>query len=213
MFPLPNTVFFPDTALPLHVFEPRYREMVREVSRSSGLIAVALLAPGWESDYHGHPPVHEIATVGRIEDLVAIPDGRFNIRLAGLERVRLHGDVGSGSYRVMKYASIVERAGADPEELERSKIDLLATQMCVARELSPSGPGGALVDPRPSFAAVVNGACSALPLDPEVRQRLLEIDDLMERRRQVGVILDRVLEQLLALRGSADDGGAPGTLN
>ena len=213
VFPLPNTVFFPRTALPLHVFEPRYRAMVREVSRSSGLIAVSLLEPGWESDYHGAPPVHDVATVGRIEDLVALPDGRFNIRLVGLERVRLHGDVGEGPYRIMKYGSIVERPGADAETLERSKIDLLATQMCVARELAPSSAGGQVLDPSPPFAAVVNGACSALPLEPGIRQRLLEIDDLMERRRQVGVILDRILERLLALRGADDEAGASDPLN
>ena len=213
VFPLPNTVFFPETALPLHVFEPRYRAMVRETSTGSGLIAVALLEPGWESDYHGKPAVHEIATVGRIEALVAIPDGRFNIRLDGLQRVRLYGDTGTGPYRVMRYRSIPEQPGAAPEELERSKVDLLATEMCVARELAPQTAGKLVVDSSLSFAAVVNGACSSLPLDPQIRQKLLEIDTLTDRRRQVASILDRILEQLLSLRGPGDDGVTPDGMN
>ena len=53
VFPLPDVVFFPDTTLPLHIFEPRYRRMTEDALRSDRLIAMAVLKPGWERDYQG----------------------------------------------------------------------------------------------------------------------------------------------------------------
>jgi len=214
VFPLPNTVFFPETILPLHVFEPRYREMVRDANRANGRIAVTLLKPGWESDYHGAPPVHATATLGRIEGLVALPDGRFNLRLVGVQRVRLGSLLRATPYRVMDYVAIPERADGDPGALAVAKLELLATQMCVAREIARGGETPELIaDPSMSLAAAVNGACASLPLDPALRQALLEEDDLLERRRKVGAILDRILAQLIRLRGPdpdpEDSGGGP----
>ena len=78
VFPLPNTVFFPYTILPLHIFEPRYRAMVRDARSHDRLIAVALAAG---SDFY------RMGTVGRIRDIEELPEGRFNIRLEGIARV------------------------------------------------------------------------------------------------------------------------------
>ena len=67
VFPLPRVVFFPGTILPLHLFEPRYRAMMEDcVSSGPKAMAVALLKPGWDDDYEGAPPIHEIAGAGRI---------------------------------------------------------------------------------------------------------------------------------------------------
>jgi Lon protease-like protein len=208
VFPLPNTVFFPETVLPLHVFEPRYRKMVRDVSAGNGQIAVTLLKPGWQSDYYGSPPVFTTATLGHIEDLVELQDGRFNLRLVGLHRIRLLAETCSEPYRLMDYAIADEQIDGDAVTLQRAKLELLATQMCVARELSREG-AHALVDQSVSLAAAVNGACSSLPLDAELRQKLLEENDLLERRRKVASILDQVLAQLISMRkpGGGGDGG------
>ena len=51
VFPLPNAVLFPRTVLPLHIFEPRYRAMVSDADAGDGMIAIALLEPGFEKDY------------------------------------------------------------------------------------------------------------------------------------------------------------------
>jgi len=61
IFPLPEAVFFPETVLPLHVFEPRYRQMVADCLAADGWMAVVMLRPGWEKDYQGRPPVESIA--------------------------------------------------------------------------------------------------------------------------------------------------------
>src|SRR3954464_15915356 len=89
IFPLPDGVLFPGAALPLHVFEPRYREMVREALDSRKMIAVARLKPGFERDYEGRPPVFEVCGVGVIESHTERNDGRFDLSLRGLARVRI----------------------------------------------------------------------------------------------------------------------------
>ena len=89
LFPLPNLVMFPHVLQPLHVFEPRYRELVEESLDGDRLIAMAVLAPGWESNYEGRPDLHPVACLGRIASHQRLEDGRFNLLLAGLKRVEL----------------------------------------------------------------------------------------------------------------------------
>ena len=98
IFPLPNVVLFPDVSLPLHIFEPRYRKMVRTRSRDR-LIGMVLLRPGWEKDYEGRPPVYDVGCAGVISHHERMPDGRYNLVLQGMERLRLTGETHERSYR------------------------------------------------------------------------------------------------------------------
>jgi Lon protease-like protein len=209
VFPLPNVVFFPRTVLPLHIFEPRYRAMVRDASHGAGLIAVALLRPGWEEDYDGSPAFHAVATVGRIEDLEPLPDGKFNLRLVGLVRVELGEVVRDQPYRAVRAREIPE-IGADDAapEIRAAKLDLLASHGCLVRELTDRGAQGIVLDERIPFDTAVNGACANLPVDPAVRQALLEESDLRRRHARAAAVLNEVLERVLrlkSLRGS-DEG-------
>src|SRR3977135_4083932 len=99
LFPLPNVVLFPNVFLPLHIFEPRYREMVADALTSDRMIGMVLLRPGWEGDYEGRPPVYPVACSGVITHVERLPDGRYNIVLRGLERVRIIEEDGSRTYR------------------------------------------------------------------------------------------------------------------
>jgi Lon protease-like protein len=89
LFPLPNLVMFPHVIQPLHVFEPRYRELMQDALAGDKLIAMAVLAPGWENDYEGRPALRPVACLGRIATHERLPDGRFNMLLLGLRRVLL----------------------------------------------------------------------------------------------------------------------------
>lgn len=89
LFPLPDLVMFPHVLQPLHVFEPRYRELLEEALADDRLIAMALLAPGWEADYEGRPPLYPVACLGRVATHVRLDDGRYNVLLAGLTRIAL----------------------------------------------------------------------------------------------------------------------------
>ncbi|MCK6456972.1 MAG: LON peptidase substrate-binding domain-containing protein [Phycisphaerae bacterium] len=87
IFPLPNCVLLPRAILPLHIFEPRYREMVGDSLTDQGLVAMALLRPGYEEKYYTHSaPIDPIVCVGSIVRHESITEGRYNILLQG--RVR-----------------------------------------------------------------------------------------------------------------------------
>src|SRR5580765_8245486 len=99
IFPLPNVVLFPNVFLPLHIFEPRYREMVADAVKSDRLIGMALLQPGWQRDYEGRPPVFPVGCSGVITHVERLPDGRYNIVLRGLERFRIVQEDHQRAYR------------------------------------------------------------------------------------------------------------------
>src|SRR5947209_2664814 len=99
LFPLPNVVLFPNVFLPLHIFEPRYREMVADAIDSDRMIGMVLLRPGWDRDYEGNPPVYPIGCSGVITHVERQADGRYNIVLRGMERFRIVEEDRSRSYR------------------------------------------------------------------------------------------------------------------
>lgn len=89
LFPFPNLVLFPHVMQPLHVSEARYCALVREALETDRLIAMALLEPGWESDYEGSPPVCPVACLAKITAHHQLSDGSYNLLVTGLHRVRL----------------------------------------------------------------------------------------------------------------------------
>jgi len=200
VFPLPDVVFFPRTVLPLHVFETRYRAMVKDALQGDHTLVVALLQPGWEQDYQGSPALHPVATLGRMEGVETTRDGRYHFRLVGLHRVRLLAAERETPYRLMRAEHIPERAVDDSDpEIRRAKLDLLASQVCLMHELA--GKERPLVlDETMSFEAAVNGTCASLPIEPAGRQALLEIDDLRIRHQAAGSILDELLDRILRLK-------------
>lgn len=95
LFPLPDLVLFPHIMQPLHLFEPRYRELLEEATASDRLIAMATLAPGWETDYEGRPPLWPVACLGRVEVVHRLDDGSYNVLLGGVARVRVIEELSS----------------------------------------------------------------------------------------------------------------------
>jgi Lon protease-like protein len=103
LFPLPNVVLFPRMLLPLHVFEPRYKQMVTDALEGERLIAIALLKSGWEPDYDGRPPIHEMVCLGRITTNERLDSGRYNIVVTGIHRAVVVDELDAGQpYRVAK---------------------------------------------------------------------------------------------------------------
>src|SRR5258707_12444208 len=88
LFPLPNVVLFPNVFLPLHIFEPRYREMVADALAGDRLIGMVLLKPGWERNYEGRPPIYSTGCSGVIAHHERLGDGGYNIMRRGGERFR-----------------------------------------------------------------------------------------------------------------------------
>ena len=99
LFPLPSIVFYPNTLLPLHIFESRYRQMITRALEGDSQIGMVLLRPGWENDYYGHPAIVSIGCMGKIEKHSKLPEGKYNILLCGLHRFRILKEVRGKVYR------------------------------------------------------------------------------------------------------------------
>lgn len=120
LFPLPNLVLFPHAVQGLHIFEPRYRQLMADALADDGTFALALLDSGWEEDYDGRPPIEPVACLGRVGWSEKLPDGRFNLKLRGLSRVRLVEELPTDRmYRVARAELMPDVAPADLGRLKR----------------------------------------------------------------------------------------------
>src|ERR1051326_143120 len=132
IFPLPNVVLFPNVCLPLHIFEPRYREMTADALKHDRLIGMVLLRPGWQGDYEGRPAVYPVGCSGVITHAEQLPDGRYNIVLRGLERFRIVEEDDRLSYRRAYVEQMPDDTcgAADRAVLRalRAKLDALLSQ-------------------------------------------------------------------------------------
>jgi uncharacterized protein len=193
LFPLPNLVFFPHTRLPLHVFEPRYRQMVKDVLESDQRFGIVLLRPGWEPDYFGAPPVFECGTLGTIEQAVPLEDGRFNIVVRGDVRFRILDEVSGVPYRTARVVAEPE-IGREPSyaharrewlaDLSRQYLKYLPDQTAVPEIETVN------------LDALTNALIMSLNLDVEEKQKLLEMSDVIRRAEHVGTELSSRIESL-----------------
>ena len=192
LFPLPNVVLFPNVFLPLHIFEPRYREMVADALASDRLIGMVLLKPGWEHEYEGRPPVYPIGCSGVITHVDQLPDGRYNIVLRGVERFRIVEEDFGRAYRLASVEPIAERA-LEAEDRgvvrrQRSKLEVLLAST-IERNLGKAhvGPresrgGDPMIPSEMGDEDLVNALAQYLDLEPIEKQALLEIGDALTRR-------------------------------
>ena len=109
LFPLPSTVFYPRTPLPLHIFEPRYRKMTFDALESDRKIGMVLLKPDWEATYFDRPDIFPVGCVGNIEKEIRHPDGKYNFTLTGQHRFRILKEVEGKPYRRAVIALLEEK--------------------------------------------------------------------------------------------------------
>jgi uncharacterized protein len=96
---LPSLVLFPGITVPLHIFEPRYREMVAEVIESHGIIGMALLKGEWRDSYYGSPDIFEIGCAAKIGAVKKLEDGRYYIVIEGVSEFRIVREIRERSFR------------------------------------------------------------------------------------------------------------------
>ena len=126
LFPLPGMVFIPYTILPLHVFEPRYRDLVDDAMQSNRYLAIPRLQPGWENNYEANPEVFPVAGFGKILRYDPLPDGRANIVLLGLGRLRIRSELQPDSlYRVAEGSLLSDELPAGGLASIATRIDRL----------------------------------------------------------------------------------------
>ncbi len=108
LFPLPNLVMFPHVMQAMHIFEPRYRSLFEEAISDDQLIALGVLAQGWEVDYEGRPALEPMACLCRIATYQRTPEGTYNVLLLGVRRIQLQEELPpTKPFRVAE-ATIVE---------------------------------------------------------------------------------------------------------
>ena len=109
LFPLPNVVLFPKAVLPLHIFEERYKAMTADAVRGGRQVAMALLKPGWEKDYHARPAIEPVVCVGTILSHEKLADGKYNFLLQGHTRARIVRELPAGKpYRLAHVEPLAE---------------------------------------------------------------------------------------------------------
>jgi Lon protease-like protein len=183
VFPLPHVVLFPRALLPLHIFEPRYRALLKDCLATHRAMAIALVPDPNDLDASGQPKFARIAGVGVIVEHRELPDGRSNILLHGHSRVALDELPFVPPYRTAR-ATVVEDVDTRVPETERAAL-VSASSALVAEltrrdprfsfDLPPSLPPGRIAD-----------LCAHhLIVDAATRQALLEERDVCARVRKV----------------------------
>ncbi len=115
MFPLQEVLLFPGQILPLHIFEPRYRQMIEDSLDGPGRIVMATIRPGTRSEGGSPPAVMHVAGIGEIVRHEKLPDGRFLVWLLGLQRVRIEEVPSDRLYRKVQCMPFEEVPVADTE--------------------------------------------------------------------------------------------------
>ncbi len=199
IFPLPNVVLFPKTAIPLHIFEERYRTMVKAALAGNGKIAIVLLRRG--SQLSARPAVFDIACLGKIETYKELEDGKYNILLAGVQRVRLLQEIENSPYRLAEVEPVRELKLDDqaPEMVRRrNHLDALFIRF---NELMTAGRRRSKpVVSQLDFEALVNTVATTLNVPPESKQVLLEANDVAVRCDMLVPLVQQQVEALVIAR-------------
>lgn len=194
LFPLPGGVFFPHTRLPLHVFEPRYRAMTEEALADRIPITVVKLTDPRTYDEAGRPAYHPVGCVGFVTHHQRLPDGRFNILLEGVARIRILEERGDSPrpYRVARAELLREAVGsqqlvsAQMNTLQGIIVGLRSAHERLADAISRT------ISHAPTPGAVADALASLILSDASARQGVLE-------ELSVSARLDAVTDQLTQL--------------
>jgi uncharacterized protein len=175
LFPLPNLVLFPHVVQGLHIFEPRYRQLLTDALAGDRLVGLVLLQPGWEEEYDATPDIEPIACLGRIGWHEKLPDGRYNLRLRGLSRIGLTEELPTDRlYRMARAELVPDVVPADMQRLKDLRRNL-------AEAVLPrfAGDGAAHQQLQELFTGdeplghVCDVLSYALPMPLEMKQALL----------------------------------------
>lgn len=192
IFPLPGAILFPGLQLPLHIFEQRYRELVGSALAKDRRIAMIQPQRGGES-----APLYSIGCVGRIGDVEALEDGRYNIILEGEQRFRLLRELDvTTAFRQIEAEPMEEPELQALSSVERAGFEAEARRFADIQGYSVDWDSVERLDD----ASLINGVSQIAPFDAAAKQALLEADDLPARCELLIQLM-----QFFALRDGGDD--------
>ena len=194
---LPNTTFFPQALLPLHIFEPRYRHMLRDVLASNRLFAVAGLDVDRANGAGQFEPPHRIASVGIIRASQKNDNGTSNLLLQGLCRVEIVAIVRDEPYRRIRIRALTSQPGATDNENQDLRREL-ARLLSLKTKLAASGANemAAFLKTVEDPEAFVDIAAFSLCDNTSLKQKLLETLNVRRRLELFGEQLRTDIETL-----------------
>ncbi|MCH8055344.1 MAG: LON peptidase substrate-binding domain-containing protein [Deltaproteobacteria bacterium] len=201
VFPLSKVVLFPKVHLPLHIFEPRYRKMVKDAMANKRLIGMAVLRGGWEKSYSGNPDIYPVGCVGEIVSVTPLPDGRDNIVLYGVREYEIQEHIlDQTPYRQAKVLFREEPKASEqvfPVSMKREILDLVPQIIEEESDLVKI-----LRDPSLNEETWLNLCCFSLDVSILEKQSLLEAKSLEERATYLlNVLHFKVVEKGTAFEG------------
>ncbi|WP_324828602.1 LON peptidase substrate-binding domain-containing protein [Qipengyuania zhejiangensis] len=192
IFPLPGAILFPGLQLPLHVFEPRYRELVGSALAKDRLIG--MIQPQTSRD---GAPLYDVGCVGRIADVEALEDGRYNIVLDGQSRFRVLSELDVKTpFRQVEAELIEDAENQVLSSVERAGFEFEARRFADLQGYSVDWNSVERLDDE----TLINGVAQIVPFDAASKQALLEAPDLARRCE-----LMIQLMQFFALRDDGDE--------
>ena len=192
IFPLPGAILFPGLQLPLHIFEPRYRELVGSALARDRLIGMIQPQRSGEGS-----PLYAIGCVGRIGDVEAMEDGRYNIVLDGETRFRVVRELDvTTAFRQVEAEMIDDRQDEVLASVERAGFEFEAKRFAAMQGYSVDWDSVERLDDE----TLINGVAQIAPFDSAAKQALLEAETLSERCE-----LMIQLMQFFALRDDGDE--------
>ncbi|WP_073973101.1 LON peptidase substrate-binding domain-containing protein [Erythrobacter donghaensis] len=190
IFPLTGAVLFPGMQLPLHIFEPRYRAMVGDALIRDRLIAMIQPRRSVEG-----APLYEVGCVGRIGEIQAMDDGRYNLILEGTARFRLVRELDvTTAYRQVEAEILAEDEDEILTHAQRGGFEREARHFADSQGYSVDWDSVERLDDR----SLINGVSQIAPFDPASKQALLEAETLAARCE--------LLVQLMQFYGRHDGG-------
>ena len=187
IFALPNLVMFPHVMQALHIYETRYRAMLEEALEGDRLIALAVLAPGWEQNYEGRPTLRSTACLCRVATHQRTPEGTYNVLLLGVRRLRLVRELPPKKlFRVVE-SEILDDESPDDEPPEAA-VELQRQLLAAFKRAMPKIPDAyeqldQLLGSQITLGMLADIVAYTIDLDLEWKMRLLAECNVFRRTR------------------------------
>jgi Lon protease-like protein len=211
LFPLEQVVLFPRTQVELHVFEPRYRQMVAAALRGQRRIGMVAVPPEHTHAMADDPPVYPVGCAGRIVRSERLPEGRYQIVLRGTQRFRIREEGPRSHERLYRVAQIelLEETAGEPDRMRVQRERAVELLIELLRGLRQGGDSD-LERVRSHLAGLddagfTDGLCQGIGFSPTEKQALLEADRPGDRLERLVELLDFRLAGLRA-SGAAGSG-------
>lgn len=196
IFPLPGLVLFPHTHLPLHIFEPRYVELVRDALSGDHYMATANIRQTSDQALLDNPRIHNVLTQARIVDYQELPDNRYFIMLEGICRIKLVEEISTGrAYRTVQATTLTDELfQEDRVAINEAREALLQhAEQLAERSQDLKARLNNLQNTHLHPGIIADVVASQVVRDPYTRQSILEQSNILRRLRMVDIQLKTLM--------------------